>query len=449
MSPNYYQFNYSQDIINLQTKYTLFKRVENILFYVSVDGGYDREIMAEAINKLFERNDALRIRFVKKDGKVYQYFEESRILKDFPYMSFNTWAERDNFYLSFRKKKADCFKGDVLKVVFATQPDGEQGIYFKISHYVADTYGIGVLISDLFAVYNAIKSGSELPALPGSFEKVLEKEMEYKGKEELVENDRAFFKEYYEVKHKERPLYCGIHGNGSDEWLKEKRKGKFAMKYYIVKCDTEGMRLSMPSTIGSLAKKWCESNGITLSAFFYYCFALSTSLINDKAPHQVPLFLVDCRGTLMERKSAGTKVQSLAVYTSVDYSKSFIDNIKEAYMEQQELFRHTKLTYLEAESIQHKLWGHSLMSGTYGFCYSFIMLQMPKGVRMQVLSNGKCALPTYVALMFNASTDEINVVYDVQKMLVKPVQVADFHNLYTSVVEKVINDSQTPLENIF
>jgi len=449
MDHNCYQFNSSQDIINLQTKYTLFKRVENILFYVSIDGGYDRELMAKAINLLFVRHDALRIRFVKKDGKTVQYFEESRRISAFPYKVFKTWAERESFYLSFRKKKADCFKGDVLRAVFAVNPDGEQGIYFKISHFVADTYGIGVLVSDLFAVYEALKSGSGMPALPGSFEKVLAKELEYKDNAEMKARDESFFKEYYEVKHKEAPMYCGIHGNGSDEWLKVKRKGGFAMPYYFVKCDTDGMKLNIPSSVGKKAREWCEENGITLSAFFYYCFALATSIINDKATNQTPLLLIDCRGTLAERKCAGTKVQSLSVYTSVDYSRSFLENVRQSFDDQQELFRHTRLTYLEVEAIQHKLWGHSMLSAAYGFCYSFISMQLPEGVRMQVLSNGKCSLPAYIALMYDVKSDEVAVLYDVQTMLIKPAQVADFHNLYTSVIEKVINDSRSALGDIF
>ena len=36
-----YPLNYSQDIVLLQTKYSLFKRVLNILFSVKVDGGFD------------------------------------------------------------------------------------------------------------------------------------------------------------------------------------------------------------------------------------------------------------------------------------------------------------------------------------------------------------------------------------------------------------------------
>lgn len=449
MDKRLYEFNPSQDVVNLQTKYTLFKRVENILFKLSFEEGFDRSKMTEAIDKLFERNDSLRIRFTKKNGKTLQYFEDSRHIEDIPERVFKTWKDQDKFYKRFRRKKNDCFKGVVLKAVYAVNPSGTEEIYFKISHFVADTYGIGVIVSDLLAIYKSLLEGTPMPPVPGSFENVLSKEMEYKDNSELKSRDEEYFKNYYEVRHNEAPMYCGVHGSSSDEWLKVKNKGQFAMPYYFVKCDTEGMRFAIPAILGKEAAQWCENHNVSLSAFFFYTFALSTSLINGKAAHLNPLMLLDCRGTLAERKAAGTKVQALSVYTTIDYNKSFVENINSAYEEQQELYKHTRLTYLDVEAIQHRVWGHSMLSSTYGFTYSFISMKMPDGVRMQVLSNGKCSLTAYVALMFNPETFNIDVLYDVQTMLTTPAVLADFHNTYLRVIEKVLSDSDSALNNIF
>ena len=73
-----YPLNYSQDIVLLQTKYSLFKRVLNILFSVKVDGGFDKTLMEKALTLLYERNDCLRIRFVKEGGQTMQFIEQER-----------------------------------------------------------------------------------------------------------------------------------------------------------------------------------------------------------------------------------------------------------------------------------------------------------------------------------------------------------------------------------
>jgi hypothetical protein len=41
-----YNYNYSQDIVHLQTKYSLFKRVANILFSVSFEKGFEEPTIA-------------------------------------------------------------------------------------------------------------------------------------------------------------------------------------------------------------------------------------------------------------------------------------------------------------------------------------------------------------------------------------------------------------------
>lgn len=446
MKNTLYGFNSSQDIINLQTKYSLFSRVSNIVFSVEVDGGFDRALMTRALNMLFERNDCLRITFVKKDGKIQQYFEEKRIVGKIKNYVFETRAKQDAFVHSFRKRQVNCFKGETMKVVYATNPDGKDIMIIKISHYVADTYAIGILINDLFAVYGALKAGTELPPAPGSFEEVLKKDLEYKGNAEAVEKDKVFFQEYYTGK--VHPVYCGLHGNNSERWMRLKKKGNFSLPYLFVKCDTSGYKLTVPAALTEKAMAWCEENKITLSAFFFNVFCIAASFVNNKEQFLAPLMLLDCRGTVAERKAGGTKVQSLSVYAKVDYEKSFEENIASEYADQNQLFRHTRLTYLEVEAMQHKLWEYSMLSQLTSFCYSFIPFSAPDGVSVQVLSNGKGALPAYVALMYDVKTNAIDVAYDVQDKMISAGQLMDFHNQYLRIMEIVLKQPAEKLGEI-
>jgi len=444
-----YGFNSSQQVIQLQTKYTLFKRVENILFRTTISGGYDKKLMTDAINLLIKRNDCLRITFVKQGKEVLQYFADERTIGTIPFYKFDTIAKQDAFILKFRKNPVNCYKGRPLEVVFAENPVGEAEIYFKISHYVADTYGIGILVGDLFAVYEALTKGQELPAAPGSFEKVLAKDLEFSNNPELCAKDEEFFEQYYASHKDPKPMFNGLQGNKSDEWLKNKRKGMISMPFYFVKCDTKGYRLNMPAVLGRKANEWCEANGITLSTFFYYTMTIASSLVNDRIKYMTPLLLLDCRGTLTERKAAGTKVQPLSIYETVDYDRSFNDNIRDSFLSHQELYKHTRLKYTVAEAIQHRIWGHSQLSQTYGFSFSFVPSSTPDGVDMLIISNGKGALPAYVAVMFNVKTGAISVVYDVQTMMIEPEVLGEFHNTYLQVIEQVLENPDTEMKKLF
>lgn len=449
MEPKTYSFNYSQDIIHLQTKYALFKRVANILFSVTFDEGFDEGRMLDALQLLIDRNDCLRLTFVKEGKEIRQYFEPARKLGKVPSVRFETTSQLEAWVRRFRRKGLDMMKGQTFQPVFAVNASGEKMVFIKISHYVADTYGIGVLVNDLSAIYNALSSGSELPPAPGSFEEVIRKDNEYRANTEATEKDRSFFEEYYGKTHAERPLYCGIHGDGSDRWLKYKKKGDISLPYLFIKCDTEGYRFVIPAAITLRAEQWCKENEITMNTFFFYAYAVACSLINGRAPRQAPLELMNCRATVADRKAAGTKVQSLSVCTNVDYAKSFNENIAPLFAELTEMYRHTRLTYLEMEAMQHKTWNYSMLSQVINYCFSYIPIKNPKGVHLQVWSNGKGALVTYLAMMHDVDTNEITMNYDIQTKMVTPVQLIEFQNLYIHVIETVLDKPATPLGEIF
>lgn len=444
-----YSFNSSQDVINLQTKYTLFKRVANIVFSVTFDEGFDKDVMRKALDRIIERHDCLRIVFVKKGKETMEYFADSKTLGKIPQVRFETTSAMTAYINRFRKKVADCFKGDTISAVFANDPSGKDMILIKVSHFVADTYAIGLIVNDLVAVYNALKNGTELPAAPGRFEDVLKKDLEFKNNAEAVEKDKEFFRKYYTEIHPETPVYCGIHGNGSDRWLKYKKKGNISLPYLFVKCDTEGYRFTIPAAVTTKAIEWCTANKITPTAFFFYTYAITASLVNDKAERQLPLQLLNCRGSLAERKCGGTKVQSIGTYTIVNYGKSFSQNIAEMYAEQNELYKHTRLTYLECQDMEHKQWNYSMLSQITNFCYSFIPMSTPKGITLQVHSNGKGALVDYVAFMLDVNTNEINIVHDIQTQMVTPQQLVDFHNLLFHVIEAVLAEPEKALGELF
>ena len=171
------KLNYSQDIVTLQTKYSLFKRVLNIVFSLTIDGGFDRALMTNAINKVIERNDCLRIRFFKKGKETLQTIDAERKIGDIPTVRFEKVSSMESFIKRFRKKPTDAFKGQVLEPVFATDPSGAEMILFKISHLVADTYGIGVLVNDLMECIMPSRTELSFPQLPAVSKKCCAKTM--------------------------------------------------------------------------------------------------------------------------------------------------------------------------------------------------------------------------------------------------------------------------------
>ena len=446
---NLYHFTYSQDVIRLQSKYALFKRVLNILFSLTFDEGFDETIMRQAFEKLYERNDCLRLRFVKQGKETMQFFEPERKPGEIPSLRFDTNGQYETFLRHFRRKPTDLAKGDALRVAFVVNPQGKQMVFCKISHYSADTYGIGVLAEDLMAIYHALRDGKELPPAPGSFEDIIRKDNEYRQDTAATERDRAFLHDYFFNRHKAHPVYCGTHGDKNDRWLKCKRKGKFSIPMLMVRCDTEPFQFAVPSALTLRAEKWCEEHDISLNTLFFMGFSLTLSLLNDRETRLCNVEILNCRGSLADRRTAGTKAQGMAVCTEIDYEKGFLANTATLSEEQKELYRHTRLSYLEGEVMQHQSWKFSMLDMLNCSGFSYIPFASHEGVRLELQSNGKGALITYVALMHDVTRNEIHINYDVQKLMVTPRQLIEFQNSYLRVMETVLADSETPLNLLF
>ena len=135
MEPTYYHFNNSQDVVFRQTQFSLFKRVLNIVFSLELEKGFDKALMTQAFEKLYERNDCLRLTMVRRGKERLQYFAPERHVGKIPEVDFKTAGEMDRYIRCFRRKPTDLYKGDALRVVYGTNPDGRQIILCKVSHW--------------------------------------------------------------------------------------------------------------------------------------------------------------------------------------------------------------------------------------------------------------------------------------------------------------------------
>lgn len=444
----YYELNPSQEVVNLQCKYSLFKRVVNILSSATTSKDIDIDIMTKALNKTIERNDCLRIRFVKKDGKLMQYFlEEDEIAyQHVPYIEFSTEEEQFKFFEKFRKKPIAYRKGVVIEPYFCKTFDNKFMIVLKVCHLVLDIYGLNNIYKDLFEVYEALIENKELPPLPAKFEDVVIKDLILKHNKEIKQRNTDFFTKY--LSEREIPYYAGIHGPNEPFWQKQLSKGEHASKMFFIKNDTQGYMYHIDKNIVNQAIEYCKEKHCSISNFFFYTLSICASKINNDVKNMLPLELCNCRGTLTERKAAGTKAQSLACYTVVDKEKSFDENFLAFSKEQTNLYRYIGFSDLEFQSLLHKIYKQSLMNTFYSIAFSFIPMQKSKDFDIQIYSNGKCALPAYLALMWDVQTNNIDMIYDCYIKTHKPEDVENFHKTYLSILNQVLKDAQIKIKDI-
>ena len=441
-----YELTPSQDVSYLQCKYTLFKRVINILSSITLDEEIDFEIMKNAFNLVVERNDCLRIKFFKKDKQLKQYIDDAKPLTKIPVLSFATEDEQMKFIDRYKNKAIKYLKGKVIEPTFIKTFDNRYMVLLKVCHLVLDIYGINVIYKDLMDVYTALKDGKELPPKPGSFEEVMKKDIDKKHNDRLVDNNTEFFTNL--LNDNPEPYYTGLHGMDNAIWQKKLSKNHRGMQMFFINNDTKGYCHDIDAELVERVIEYCKDHSCSPANFLFYTCSLTAAKLNNNTKHVLPLELCNCRGTALEKKCAGTKVQSIACYTKFNYDDNFENSLTNFANNQTNLYRHIGFEDRDFETLLHKTYRSSWLETYYSLTYSFIPMAMPKGVEFMVYSNGKCALPAYIAQLYDVKTNNIRMAYDVQTKIITEQNVADFHNKYLNVIKQVLDNPQITLKDI-
>ncbi len=442
-----YKLSLSQDVAYMQCKYSLYKRVINILSSISFDEEVDFELMEQAFRLLVERNDCLRIRFFKKKGELMQYFSGSgKNIKKVPVLSFKTKEQQEAFIDKVRKKPVDYMHGVVIEPYFINTYDNRHMVFFKICHLVIDIYGINILYMDLINVYNALKKGETLPPAPESFEEIIKKDIEKNSKSNSEEKHLEYFTNLFTDN--PEPFYAGIHGPNNPIWQKQLKKHQRGMPIFLVRNSTRTYRHKIGGDLVEKVLTYCQNNQCSPANLLFYASSVALAKLNGNLKNIMPIGLYHCRNSVQEKHCAGPKVQSAACYTKIDYSRSFAENLKAYSVSQIGLYRHVKFKDRDFEALVHNIYRSSPLLIYYSMAYSLVPIDMPEGIEFDMYTNGNCALPAYVIQVLNAKTKEVDMAYDVQTRITSEDDVSTFHTYYLNVLKQVLDDPSIKIADI-
>ena len=442
----FYSLNPAQDVAYYQCKFSLFKRVINILSSITISGDVDLDLLNQAYKLLVERNDCLRLKFFKKKGKLMQYFEDYTPVKDVPVLSFDTEEKQNAFIDKQRSHSIKFLHGTVIDPYFVKTFDGRIMVFFKVCHLILDVYGINVIYRDLLGIYNALKNGTELPEAPTSFEEVIKKDIEKSRNSDLNEKHVEFFTRM--LTDNPEPYYVGMHGPDNKIWKKQQAKYHRGMKMFLVNNDTQTYLHKIDSETVDRVLEYCRVNQSSPSNILFYTSSLTLAMLNGNVRNMMPIGLYNCRVTAQEKNCAGDKAQSAPCYTKVNYSLPFDENLKVFDGDQLKLYRHARFSDTEFEMLKSKIYRTSPLEIYYSIAYSLIPFDIPKGVEFNVYSNGKGALPAYVVQFLNSETHEIDMAYDVQTKIISEEDVRVFHNCYVNVLKQVLDNPKIKVSDI-
>ena len=169
-----------QEMINFMLKYSFFhKQVIQIPVSIVTEKEIDFDLLKEALNIEIERNDCLRLRFLKKKGKYKQYFIDEFKVNNVEVLSFKTKEEQIQVLTKDAQKPIRHLKGETFRIKFFHYYDGRYGIYLNVCHLCMDASAVFTFFSDLLKIYEHLKDGAPMPKPLGTYKDCIIKELEY------------------------------------------------------------------------------------------------------------------------------------------------------------------------------------------------------------------------------------------------------------------------------
>ncbi|PJI09448.1 MULTISPECIES: hybrid non-ribosomal peptide synthetase/type I polyketide synthase [Clostridium] len=140
------------------------KDAYDIVMSLEIEGYIDKEILDKAFNKVIERHDILRTKFDYSSfkGNMQVVYKNRKTKVEYIDIS-NKCCDKEKYVEvlidKYRKNGFDLSNDILIKLILIKMEDNKYNLILNNHHILMDGWCIGLVISELFKIYNEIKYG--------------------------------------------------------------------------------------------------------------------------------------------------------------------------------------------------------------------------------------------------------------------------------------------------
>lgn len=438
----------SQDAMYLMYKYGIHKQMAQIPSSLTIKDEMDFDLLREAFNIAITRHDCLRLRFIKVNKEIKQYFgPEYRY--ELPVMHFKSLEEQEAFFEKDAVKPVKFDKGELFRAYLFRTDGAHIGIYVNFTHLITDAMGISVFFQDYLDIYNALHDNTPMPEMPASYEEYIIEELKRASDTKKMAKHEKFYKEYF-LKGGE-PYYAGVHGG---EFLDKYRKKKkdpsirvpLAYNPLYDKCDMMTKHIS-PKEAQVIAE-YCLSKQIAPESIFQFGLRSHCSKVNSRINDVSMMAVCSKRATKKEKNMTGCLAQPIQIRTILDEKMTFNEAINEMVAVRTSLYRHVAYPYTKARTMSLEMYGFSAIQGPNSMMFSWIPLpvngEFGFDFEFKTYNLGRYFTPLYTITMPDPSDKGINMCYMYRTKLSTKEQIELLHeNTVKAIMLGIENPEMT------
>lgn len=436
----------SQDCMYLMYKFGLNKQMSQIPTCFTVKYDLDFDILQRAFDIVIERNDCLRLAFVKIGLTMKQYFRSPYKYK-VPLKYFRSVQQQEEFFSQDAPVPVRFDKGEIFRIYFFKTNAGGCGIYTNFSHMIIDAMGIAYFYMELLNVYAAIEQKAELPKKPESYEEYIIQEHERLKNDKKMEKHERFYKEYF-LKHGE-PYYAGVHGG---EFLDAYRKRKknpdirvpLAYNPLHSKCDFITEHVSAEDT--QKIMNFCILRGISPECVLQFGLRTHCSAVNGRINDVSLMSVCSKRATVKEKNMAGCLAQPIQMRTVIGEEMTFEQAVNETVNVRNSLYRHVTYPYSKARTMSLDLFDFLPIQGPNSMMFSWISLpvssELGEMFDFKTYNLERYFTPLYAIAMPDPKDSGLNMCYMYRTKLSQRHQIEAMHENSMKVILKGIENPE-------
>lgn len=418
----------------------------------------DFGLLKEAIYETYAKFDSMRLRFIKDDDDtIYQYvvpFEE----RDIPFCDFSSWKEEDahNEMKKWTAVPFERFNSPMNRIVMIKLPNGYNGTYLKVDHMTMDSSSIIGFSSYVLELYCAKKYGTPMPQFkPMPYLKAVEKDLEYEAGSSAQKKDEEYWMGELA---KSEPMYTDFTGMGRLLTRRRETGNPDLRSCMVVSTNPEAdiSVFELEKEPSERLMKFCEENHVPMASLLLMGLRTVLSKFNNDEKDVSLKTCIARRGTLLEKRSGGTRIHFFPLRTIIEPETAFIEALNIIQGEQNKIFRHANY-----DPIAHNMNRGKAYKLTPGASYESISLTyQPLTLRQKDTelpdipyrsiwyTNGVAGQPLYLTVMHRTEDGGLSFHFEYRKDVVSQSEMEYLYYYLCRVLFRGIEDKNRTVGEI-
>ncbi|MBQ2759773.1 MAG: hypothetical protein IJE93_08405 [Clostridia bacterium] len=328
-------------------------------------GAFDTELLKQALYEAADRCESIRLRFSPdRQFGLVQYIADEHCIEITEH-DHSAMSEEESFAIlkDWTREGIDFIEKPLNTIRIMHLPDGYNGFYTKFHHLAFDGYAVKMFMADAMAIYLHKKIGSTYPKPMRSYTEAMKTELDYLESDQR-KADRAYWMKTFSESGE--PIFNDYL---LDNRMKKEKEANPDRRYVLMfegeHPESRTLHFDLSAEDSAKIIEMCRENNLSVPCVLMLGLRSALSAFNDNEKDVSFKFMINRRGTLLQKKSGGNRWHFYTLRTIVEDSLTFEEAAQIVEEEQNNVFNHCNFDTLEMYHIKHMAMKMDRLEQTY------------------------------------------------------------------------------------